>query len=224
MTKKAKNILSLNHEEAKNFFLKSEQHHGVELPKYFVFDELLQSVKSAVGETSNKKCLNDGTSPKLLSDLNLDILINKDGRYAVRPIILANPFLYYFLEREVCKEQSWAIIKQLFEKFNIPHITFCHLPVIPKDKEPFHKSTTILNWWSALKQRSIELSLEYHYMFVTDITNCYGSLNPRAFDWVFSFKGTDYEQKTGNPKGTSPYRMRFCSVVAGVKNCEVMEQ
>lgn len=199
MTKKRKNILSLNHTEAMDFFLKSEQYHGFELPEYFVFDDLLQNVKNAVGETSYEECLQDGTSPEQLSNVNLDILLNKDGRYAVRPIVLANPFLYYFLVREVCNKQSWAIIKQLFEKFNVPHITSCALPVIPKEKEPFHKSTTILNWWSSMEQRSIELSLEYRYMFVTDITNCYGSVNPQAFDWAFSFKGTEHEQKTENP-------------------------
>ena len=36
-------------------------------------------------------------------------------------------------------------------------------------------------------------------MFVTDITNCYGSVNPQTFDWAFSFKGTEYEQKKENP-------------------------
>lgn len=50
-----------------------------------------------------------------------------------------------------------------------------------------------------MEQRSIELSLEYRYMFVTDITNCYGSVNPQAFDWAFSFKDTEYEQKAKNP-------------------------
>ena len=199
MTDKTKTILSLNHEEAMDFFLKSEQYHGFELPEYFVFDELLQSVKNAVGETSYEECLQEGMSPEQLPDVNLDILLNKDGHYAVRPIFLANPFLYYFLVREVCNEQSWTIIKQLFEKFKVPHITSCALPVIPKEKEPFHKSTTILNWWSSLEQRSIELSLEYRYMFVTDITNCYGSVNPQAFDWAFSFKDTEYELKKECP-------------------------
>ena len=199
MTKKTKNILSLNHTEAMDFFLKSEQYHGFELPEYFVFDDLLQNVKNAVGKTPYEECLQEGMSPELLSDVNLDILLNKDGRYAVRPIILANPFLYYFLVREICNEQSWTVIKLLFEKFNVPHITSCALPVIPKEKEPFHKSTTILNWWSTMEQRSIELSLEYRYMFVTDITNCYGSVNPQAFDWAFSFKDTEYEQKAKNP-------------------------
>ena len=199
MTEKTKNILSLNHTEAMDFFLKSEQYHGFELPEYFVFDDLLQNVKNAVGKTPYEECLQEGMSPELLSDVNLDILLNKDGRYAVRPIILANPFLYYFLVREICNEQSWTVIKLLFEKFNVPHITSCALPVIPKVKEQFHKSTTILNWWSTMEQRSIELSLEYRYMFVTDITNCYGSVNPQAFDWAFSFKDTEYEQKAKNP-------------------------
>lgn len=199
MTEKTKNILSLNHTEAMDFFLKSEQYHGFELPEYFVFDDLLQNVKNAVGKTPYEECLQEGMSPELFSDVNLDILLNKDGRYAVRPIILANPFLYYFLVREICNEQSWTVIKLLFEKFNVPHITSCALPVIPKEKEPFHKSTTILNWWSTMEQRSIELSLEYRYMFVTDITNCYGSVNPQAFDWAFSFKDTEYEQKAKNP-------------------------
>ena len=199
MDEKTKNILSLNHKEAMDFFLKSEQYHGFELPEYFVFDDLLQNVKNAVGETPYEECLQEGMSPEQLPDVNLDILLNKDGRYAVRPIILANPFLYYFLVREICNEQSWTVVKQLFETFTVPHITSCALPVIPKTKEPFHKSTTILNWWNTLEQRSIELSLDYRYMFVTDITNCYGSVNPQAFDWPFSFKDTEYETEHVNP-------------------------
>ena len=45
MDEKTKNILSLNHKEAMDFFLKSEQYHGFELPEYFVFDEFLQNLK-----------------------------------------------------------------------------------------------------------------------------------------------------------------------------------
>ena len=50
-----------------------------------------------------------------------------------------------------------------------------------------------------MEQRSIELSLEYRYMFVTDITNCYGSVNPQAFDWAFSLKNTQYENNDECP-------------------------
>ena len=158
MNKHIQNILTLNHDEVMDFFMKSEQYHGFELPEYFVFDTLLQSVRDSVGDTLYEDCLQGGISPEQLSDVNLDILLNKDGRYAVRPIVLANPFLYYFLVREICCEQSWTIVKDLFEKFNVPHITSCALPVIPAEKEAFHKSTTIINWWSSMEQRSIELA------------------------------------------------------------------
>lgn len=132
MEEKTKNILSLNHKEAMDFFLKSEQYHGFELPEYFVFDELLQNVKEAVGDKPYEECLQEGLSPENLSGVNLDILLNKDGRYAVRPIILANPFLYCFLVREICNEKSWTLITKLFERFLVPHITSCALPVIPR--------------------------------------------------------------------------------------------
>ena len=211
MIHKQKNILSLDSKEAMDFFLKSEQYHGFELPEYFVFDELLKKVKDTIGSIPYEECLQKDVSPEQFSDVNLDILLNKDGRYAVRPIILANPFLYYFLVREITKEQSWKIVKELFEKFQVPHITSCALPVIPQEKESFHKSTTILNWWSAMEQRSIELSLEYRYMFVTDITNCYGSVNPQAFDWAFSLKGTKHERMCNNsiPTNIQKYLRAF---------------
>lgn len=198
MAKTAKNILTLNHEEAMDFFMKSEQYHGFELPEYFTFDEILKYVREKVGKTPYEECLQGSVSPESLSDVNLDILLNKDGRYAVRPIILANPFLYYFLVREVCCENNWQVIKDLFEKFNVPHITSCAIPVIPNEKEPFHKATTVNNWWNSMEQRSIELSLKYRYMFVTDITNCYGSVNPQAFDWAFMLKGTSCEKECEN--------------------------
>ncbi|MCI6143432.1 MAG: RNA-directed DNA polymerase [Alloprevotella sp.] len=199
MSKAARNILSLNHDEAMDFFMKSEQYHGFELPEYFSFDEVLKYVREKVRTIPYEECLQKGVSPDSLSDVNLDILLNKDGRYAVRPIILANPFLYYFLVREVCCESNWQVIKDLFEKFNVPHITSCAIPVIPNEKEPFHKATTINNWWNSMEQRSIELSLEYRYMFVTDITNCYGSVNPQTFDWAFTLKDTTIETGIQSP-------------------------
>lgn len=198
MAYETKNVLSLDSKGAMDFFLKSEQYHGFELPEYFVFDELLQNVKRIVEDTPYEECLQNGISPENLSNVNLDILLNKDGHYAVRPIVLANPFLYYFLVREICNESSWILIKKLFEKFQVPHITSCAMPVIPKGTEPFHKSTTIINWWNSMEQRSIELSLEFRYMFVTDITNCYGSVNPQAFDWAFSLKDTRFENGNKN--------------------------
>ena len=198
MTNTANTVLSLSHEEAMDFFMKSDNYHSFELPEYFVFDDMLQSVKTIVADKPYDQCLQPGVSPEELPEVNLDILLNKDGRYAVRPLILANPFLYYFVVRELCSEQAWAKVRELFAKFQVPCITACALPVLPKEVEAFHKSSTILNWWASIEQRSIELSLEYRYMFVTDITNCYGSVNPQTIDWAFALKDTKHAT-TGSP-------------------------
>ncbi len=192
MSTKTKNILSLNHEEALDFFMKSEQFHGFELPEYFDFDVVLNHVKKTIGDKPYEECLTD-MSPDNIPDVNLDILLNKDGHYAVRPLILANPFLYYFLAREMCCPSGWEAIQSCFKAYAVPHLTSCALPVIVEKVEEFYKSTTILNWWNTMEQRSIELSLEYRYMFVTDITNCYGSINPQSIEWALLCKNTKHE-------------------------------
>ena len=189
---KYKNILSLTSKDALDFFMKSEQFHSFELPEYFNFDKVLAFVKSSIGNKKYESCLTD-VIPDNLSDVNLEILLNKDGRYAVRPLVIANPFLYYFLAREICNPTGWDAILKCFKTFTVPHITSCAMPIVPPKAEPFHKSTTILNWWNAMEQRSLELSLEYRYMFVTDITNCYGSINPQSIEWALSYKNTKYE-------------------------------
>lgn len=192
MEKFAKNILSLKSEEILDFFMKSEQYHSVELPEYFDFDDVLNYVRESIGERKYEDCVAH-VKPDDLPNVNLDILLNKDGHYAVRPLILANPFLYYFLAREVCNPSGWDAIRKCFKAYSVPHLTSCALPVIPERVEPFHKSATILNWWNAMEQRSLELSMEYRYMFVTDITNCYGSINPQSIEWALLCKNTKHE-------------------------------
>ena len=187
-----KNVLALNSDEALDFFLKSEQYHGFELPEYFEFNTVLSFVKESIGDTLYDNCLSD-VNPDDLPNVNLDILLNKDGHYAVRPLILANPFLYYFIARDICCPSGWWAIKECFKAYRVPHITSCALPVVPDRIETFHKSATILNWWNAMEQRSMELSLEYRYMFVTDITNCYGSINPQSIEWALLCRNTKHE-------------------------------
>lgn len=44
-----------------------------------------------------------------------------------------------------------------------------------------------------MEQRSIELSLKYSYMFMTDITNCFGQINPESIGWALARKDTPHE-------------------------------
>ncbi len=204
----AKNILSLSSNEVMSYFMKSNRFHNFELPEYFTFDKVLDFVKDTIGDKTYEDCLSD-TLPDDLNDVNMDLLTNKDGKYGVRPLTLANPYLYYFLVREVCGEKGWKASLDCFEKFNVPHITSCALPIVEEKgkKEPFHNSATILNWWNSIEQRSLELSLEYRYMFVTDITNCYGSINPQSIDWAMSCKGTSCSTDGNHEMATNIIRL-----------------
>ena len=58
-----KNILSLNHEEARAFFLSTESYHGFELPEYFEFDEILQFVYRRMAHRRYEDCLASGLKP-----------------------------------------------------------------------------------------------------------------------------------------------------------------
>ena len=190
----AQSILKIESaQEARKFFMQSEQYHGFELPEYFVFDKILNFVEKQIGDKTIDECLADKSED--IENVNFDMLTNKDGKYAVRPLTLANPYLYYFLVRELTTEDGWKATLDCFSKYTVPHITSSAIPQVKNsvfDKEPFHHSVAILNWWNSMEQRSLELSLEYRYMFITDITNCYGSINPDSIDWAMARKGTRF--------------------------------
>ena len=57
MVKTAKNILTLNHEEAMDFFMKYGQYHGFELSDYVTHDEVLSSIREKVGDTPYEEYL-----------------------------------------------------------------------------------------------------------------------------------------------------------------------
>ncbi len=183
-------VLTLDATDAEAFLLSTPQFMNCEMPEYIEFDGVLNFVKEKVGDKTFEECCKG--NPDNLHNVSLNVLANKDGHYAVRPLTLANPYLYYFIVREICSEGSWQNVKKCFEKYHTKHITACAIPVIPKDGEAFHKATTILNWWNNLEQRALELSLEYKYMFITDITNCYGTVNPQTIEWALTLQDTEF--------------------------------
>ncbi len=190
---KVKTIFDLSADEALDFLMQNDRYVTTEMPEYLNFDPVLAFAREHIADTSIDKCMKD-INPENMSDANYDIMLNKDGRYAVRVLSLSNPFLYYLLAREICTPEHWAAILDDFKVFgSAPHIQAVGIPVIPADKENFHKATTILNWWSRFEQMAVKLSLDYRYMFVTDITNCYGTIELQTVEKALSRKGTASE-------------------------------
>lgn len=191
--KNAKKVIDLSADEALDFLMQNDQYVTTEMPEYLDFNPVLTFAREHIADTPIDKCLKDVT-PENMADANYDIMLNKDGKYAVRILSLSNPFLYYMLAREICAPKHWDAILDDFKVFgSTPHIHVVSIPVIQAENESFHKATTILNWWDKFEQASIRMSLDYRYMFATDITNCYGCIELRTVEKAFCRKGTASE-------------------------------
>ncbi|MDE6018633.1 MAG: RNA-directed DNA polymerase, partial [Muribaculaceae bacterium] len=193
--RKSVGIIELSGKDALDSLMSNDFYCTTELPEYFDFSGVLRYAADSIGNQSLEECGRDDCMPESVNGVNLDVITNKDGRYAVRPLTLANPFLYYMLARDICNENSWTRIKECFKLYKHEHITACAIPMVKVDDkpEPFKGATSILNWWNSMEQRSIELSLKYRYMFITDITNCFGQINPESIGWALARKGTPHE-------------------------------
>lgn len=190
-------ILDLSPSKARKYFLQDEIYNALGLPSYLNFQPIIDFVVKKVGRVPFKNILKiDKQMPSFYDNVNYKILVNKDGKFAYRPLQLANPYLYYLLVREMTMSSNWQYIKNRFSYFHDEHVEVSSIPIVVDKKKKSYKAATIRNWWSHLEQRSIELSMTYQYMFVTDITNCYGSIYTHTIDWALSGKIEAKEKKT----------------------------
>lgn len=219
-----KTVLDLSANKALTYFLQSENYCTLSLPIYFDFGGILEFVQTEVGQRDFSQCLKESTTyPSAYEDVNYNLLVNKDGRYAYRPLQLANPFLYYFLARELTKSRNWNFVKQRFSEFRKDSIEVVSIPKLKDEHDKSVMATTVKSWWEYIEQRSIELSLEYKYIFITDITNCYGSIYTHTIAWALHgidyakdnrkvknlgnnidgyIRGMQYDQTNGIPQGS----------------------
>ncbi|MGL4999363.1 MAG: RNA-directed DNA polymerase, partial [Cetobacterium sp.] len=51
-------------------------------------------------------------------------------------------------------------------------------------------SNQIINWWNMIEQKSLELALDYDYIFHTDIVDCYNSIYTHSIPWSIHTKET----------------------------------
>lgn len=184
-------VLDLNERQARSFFMESENYCNISLPPYFDFTPMLDYVKSKTGNnrTLNSILKTDADGNKMLpssyDDVNYTMITNKDGRYAYRPLQLTNPYIYYFLVRLITQQANWTELKNLFQSFQDVHIEVASTPKVKDYTEKLRRSKYDIDAYINLyEQRSVELALSYRYVFVSDITNCYGSIYTHSIAWA----------------------------------------
>ena len=194
-----KNILSLNFEEAKEFFLKNESYINIDLPPYIKFDSLFSKLSDRL---KNKDYLEiKESSPNSLENTNYKLLHNKNGKYDWRPFQLIHPVIYLSLVNQITKYNNWKFIKKRFGKIRAKSSVNCmSLPIISETNKS-DKAEQILNWWEQIEQKSLELNLEFNYIYHTDIVDCYGSIYTHSIPWAIHSKEIAKSIKENNAKG-----------------------
>ncbi|MBT9156235.1 MAG: hypothetical protein DDT37_01220 [Firmicutes bacterium] len=182
---KERSVLEMTPTLARAFFLKTESYCSVDLPLYFQFGAML----SAVAKELKGKCLaNLSNRPRQHEEVNYSLLSNKDGRYAWRPFQLIHPALYVSLVNHLTAPKQWDIILERLNRFSeLEHFACLSMPVqaVPKRKD---RAAQILQWWQGIEQQSIELAMEYEYVFRADITDCYASIYTHSIAWALHEK------------------------------------
>ena len=203
------NILNLTYLEAQAFFLKGESYSNIDFPHYFDFNSI---IKEIFKETLNKTlvdCCNQipkgkgkhkADVPSGFENVCYQLLTNKDGKYAWRPLQLIHPFLYCLLVKEVTKQNSWAIIQARFAQFSANKKIECLSIPAQSETKKSDKAENILNWWNGIEQKSIKLSLKYDHVLITDITDCYSAIYTHSIVWALHTVPVA-KQKTGTLLG-----------------------
>ena len=180
-----KTVLDLSFSKAKKYFLESQNYCNIQLPVYIDFKPILDYVEGIVGKKDlNGILISNKSMPSEFENVNHQILVKKDAQYSYRPIQLINPYLYYLLVKEITSRNNWKEITERFKALSVPNIEVGSIPKVRRDADKSHSAASVTSWWENVEQRSLEVALQYRYMFVTDITNCYGSIYTHTVAWA----------------------------------------
>jgi len=182
-----KTVLDLSHIEAKDFFLKEESYFSVELPEYFTFQNLLNTLDKELLNRELKE-IRSSSNVRNLDGVNYIILNNKDGKYAWRPFQIIHPAIYVNLVHNITKKEHWVTITNCFKTYSQNPNIECHSLPVTENEDKSAKENQIYEWWHQVEQRSIVLALEYNHLLHIDIADCYGSLYTHSIVWALHTK------------------------------------
>jgi RNA-directed DNA polymerase len=180
-----RSILQMTAKQARAFLLKSESYCGIDLPVYFTFARVLSGVSK---EMSGKALDELSSKPRDHEGVNYAMLSNKDGCYAWRPLQLIHPALYVSLVEKITEAKHWRLIRERCEEFHGLSNFMCLSIPLQAASDRKDKAAQILNWWQGIEQGSIELALEYKYVFHADITDCYAAIYTHSIAWAIHGK------------------------------------
>lgn len=177
-----KKIIDMSAKEAKKYFLKSTSYFSMNLPEYFDFSDLLNDVELKINGNKLNNLWNN--KPEIYDNINYKFNQNKDGKYAWRMFQLIHPAIYIDIVNTITEANNWKLIIDRFKKFKDNKNIICCSDIVESSSRKRDQGATINSWWNNVEQKSIELSLKYDWIGITDITDCYGSIYTHSIAWA----------------------------------------
>ncbi len=179
--------------QARGFLLQPESYCNLDLPEYFQFGKLLSAVSK---ELLGKPLSSMSAKPREQEGVNYAMLSNKDGRHAWRPFQLIHPVLYVSLVEQLTSNEHWKVIRERFKAFQAPPNFKCLSIPVRSLSSRKDKAAQILQWWQGIEQGSIELALEYGYVFHADVTDYYAAIYTHSIAWAVHKKSVAKAKKS----------------------------
>ena len=178
----------------KEYFMRGSSYFTMEMPEYFDFDKMLVEIDKILPKDFNS-IINSKLKPEYCDNVSCPIFYEKNSLLQWRKLILVNPILYVGLVNLITSKENWEQLKSRYCNLTSnTKIKCCSIPTISQNS----KKTSILNWYNEFEQKTIELSMKYEYMAVTDITNCYSSIYTHSLSWAI--EGKENAKKNRNSK------------------------
>jgi len=165
-----KRIIDLSNTEAKSHFLKGSSYFNSDFPGYISFKPILDDVASVLNEGSYTGF--QSNKPDDFSDVNYNLISNKDGKFAWRQLELIHPAIYISLVNTLCEPDNWKKIQERFSKFEAGIVECCSAPVMSLDSKS-DTAKQIISWWKRIEQESIAYSLKFSHILHTDVLEKY---------------------------------------------------
>ena len=141
-----KKLIELSSKEAKAYFLKGSSYFNGDMPPYISFEPILIDVEAVLKGRNYREMMGSGTKPNECAGVNYNLITNKDGRFAWRPLELIHPAIYVSLVNTICSEENWSIVTRRFSEFNSRAIECCSAPVMSLDDQT-DAAAQVRSWW-----------------------------------------------------------------------------
>jgi hypothetical protein len=106
------------------------------------------------------------------------------------------------LVHKITEKSNWSTITGRFKSLHGNDRIKCLSMPVESISDEKDKTAQITHWWESVEQKSIELALEFDYLFETDLTDCYGSIYTHSIPWALDgkkeAKGSDHKSSLGD--------------------------